>query len=254
MSTNNLYARQRWAETHSSRMKILTDFYEVLAITKYDDMSNSNYQSRKFIQNSHKLTTFIEQGINPFDENLNSNNLFNLSTGKSASEATANFLLTSIESGMSQAEKFIDECIEDPSRFYRPIKRNQIINFSHKPPINKTSRSTFRTKEIQMERDIVAQILCIVIEKWVDLGYFFSFPLTAVPHSLSSCDGTPHSNSNKTDVLIILEENAARVSDQLLFDIEIVEGFYFLKNLGEAPTKYGKLAEHFLKKICNTSA
>lgn len=82
----------------------------------------------------------------------------------------------------------------------------------------------------------------------------FGHPLTNVPHSLSSFDGTPNSNSGKADILALFVEKNENETRQLSFPVEIIDGFLLLTSLGEAPTKYGKMANFLLRKICSTAA
>lgn len=137
------------------------------------------------------------------------------------------------------------------------------MNFSSEIEKLKKSR-TINIKEqtlqgCQVERNVIAEVLRIAIDKNIDLDYLFSFPLTNVPHSLSHIDGTPNLISNKTDILLILENQVKQmrtgtVNDAISGDVEIIDGFGFLESLGDAPLKYGGFAEFVLKKICNTSA
>ena len=63
------------------------------------------------------LIEVIENSINPFSNDVDKSQLFNIATGKSAAEETKKFLLNVRKTGKSLQEKFIKECNEDPGRF-----------------------------------------------------------------------------------------------------------------------------------------
>ena len=64
----------------------------------------------------------VKNALNPFDENIDKEKLYNLGTGKAFSSNTEEFLLSIKTNGDNLRRNFIKECVEDPSRFERPIK------------------------------------------------------------------------------------------------------------------------------------
>lgn len=93
--------------------------------------------------------------MNPFDDTIDQKQLFNLSTGKAASQEVADFLLNVKEAGSQQKLKFISDCSSAPERFEKPIKRNKIINFASQN-ITKVLMTKDKNKKVllKMERDI----------------------------------------------------------------------------------------------------
>ena len=73
----------------------------------------------------------IENTINPFSTDVDSNCLLNIETGRAASEETVAFLLNVQEAGNAHREKFIKEVNERPDRFEEPIKRNNLNTFQN---------------------------------------------------------------------------------------------------------------------------
>lgn len=74
-----------------------------------------------------QLTDFIdifEKNCNPFDPDLNKDNIYNIATGKPASQHIAEFLLNVEENGDELRKQFITEWAIDESRFDKPIKKN----------------------------------------------------------------------------------------------------------------------------------
>ena len=63
----------------------------------------------------------VKDTLNPFDNNLEKERLFNLETGKAAEIDTEQFLLNIKKLGNAAGELFITECVDDSSRFESPV-------------------------------------------------------------------------------------------------------------------------------------
>lgn len=251
--TNNLDARQRWSETHTARTAIISNFFELINLVKFKEDASTKYHGRIFTQKVEKLTRQIRDTMNPFDDNINPHELFNLSSGKATSLNTAEFLANVRTIGIQQRDDFLKECVDDPSRFDRAIKRNHIHNFSSENI--KSKKSSGKTiDEASVERNVLAQLLCQSMNRKMNLLDAFSYPLTIVPLSLAHMDGTIISNSRKgelTSLLIAHSQIETRASKPEKFDVEVIDGFHYLSILREPPMKYGRLAEFLLKRICD---
>lgn len=108
--TNSITARQRWSETHTARTAIITNFLEFVQLVKFDENSESRYQSDVFSRQVKKFIESVRGNINPFSEDINPEELFNLSSGKAASSETADFLLNALSIGKKQRDEFINQC------------------------------------------------------------------------------------------------------------------------------------------------
>lgn len=250
--TNNFDARQRWSETHTARTAVISNFMQFLKLTRCDE--SSVYLSRVF---GRQVKTFVGQvsaNINPFNDDLNPHELFNLSTGKAASPDTAEFLLNALAMGAKQRDKFIEECKGDSNRFERPIKRNKIKSFAAENI--KPKYSTAKTTDnASVERNVLGHILFCVMENQMDLSNVLSYPLTNVPYSLANSDGTMISNHREGELTSLLRskiEEQESISQD--FEVEIIDGFDYLGKLSESPTKYGQFAKFVLKRLCDTRA
>lgn len=255
--TNNLSARQRWSETHTIRTAIITELMNSLGLNSTNE-NEGEYKTKIFKSRLTKFSEEICQNINPFNDELNREKLFNLSTGKAASQQTADFLLNVETNGVKKMESFIRECQIDENRFGRPIKKSTINNFSSELFKNKHS-SIKNITETKAERNILGQILCLALRKEIDLASVLSYPLTAVPHSIAHFDGSMVSNYQKAELtnLFISKLNSSHVThsnDQPKFDVDIIDGFHLLNNLREPPVKYGQFANLVLQNICRTNA
>lgn len=251
--TNSINARQRWAETHSLRTAIITELLQFLGLAKYSD-SGSKYQTKMFNKQLIRFVRELGENINPFGEELNPNNLFNLSSGRAASEAITEFLLNIQSTGIQQMEQFINECRIDKNRFYRAIKRNKVNNFSVETNKNKSLRK--RIDGTKAEKNILGHVICLALKKEIDVSMLLSFPLTTFPHSLAHPDGTMISTNQKAEVTAWftskLESHPS--NNSIDFDVDVIDGFYFLNGLRESPEKYGDFAKFVLERICDTTA
>lgn len=86
--TNNFQARQRWSETHTARTAIITHFLEFLDLVKFSESTDSQYQSKVFSKQVLKFMKQVCDNINPFNDDINPHELFNLSTGRAVSSET----------------------------------------------------------------------------------------------------------------------------------------------------------------------
>lgn len=252
--TNSIYARQRWSETHTARKAIITHLIEYLKLTEPCENSTNARQNTIFNNQVQKFTEEVNANINPFSEDLCLSKLFNLTTGKAASDDTKNFLLNAESNGAKQMQTFIEECRNDGERFQKPIKRNRIQNFLTDGAKRKVS-SKKDVDEVKYERNILGQIACLAMQNSVDLNNILSFPLTIVPQSISHFDGTIIQHSKPNELLSLLlakvETDHRNISGH---DVEINDGFYVLNGLKDSPSKFGLFATFFLKYLCKTAA
>lgn len=130
--TNSISARQRWAKSHSLRSTIISHVLENISLKSRQDISNELEKSKieKASSAVQKCVVIIKNYINPFDQTIDPNVLFNILTGKVASTETTNFLLNVQIKGNELREKFISNCAIDSSRFEKPIEKQKILNFS----------------------------------------------------------------------------------------------------------------------------
>ncbi|CAH1102151.1 unnamed protein product [Psylliodes chrysocephalus] len=68
--------------------------------------------------------------MNPFDQSVNRDCLFNNVTGKAVSPKVCDFLTNANTMDHQQKLQFLEEYASSPDRFEKPIKRNTILNFA----------------------------------------------------------------------------------------------------------------------------
>ncbi|GFV96407.1 uncharacterized protein TNCV_2869841 [Trichonephila clavipes] len=99
--TNSLAARQRWTKSQSIRATIISHVLDVCELKQLQDVSEDLKPNRIKICGK-QIADFIEifeNNINPFDESLDKDSLYNIATAKPVSENVANFLLNIEKNG-----------------------------------------------------------------------------------------------------------------------------------------------------------
>lgn len=123
--TNSIAARQRWAKSHSIRAALISHVLDVCGLRYLQDIT-ADLQPNRIKIFEKQLAHFIdilEINCNPFNPDLNKDNLYNIASGKPVAEEIAEFLLNIEESGDDLRKQFINECAIDGSRFDKPIKK-----------------------------------------------------------------------------------------------------------------------------------
>ena len=96
-------------------------------------------------------------------------------------------------------------------------------------------------------RDLFGSILCISLEKKIDMDEVLSYPLTPVPLSLCNVDETMLTTP-KSALMKHLEERIISVAP-LTIDAQIIDAAFFLHLYTDLPAKFGGVARFLLRKI-----
>jgi len=76
------------------------------------------------------ITSSLKSALNPFDSAVNGDVPFNIRSGRQASDECASSLLSAIDRGKDARDKFLQDVIEQPSRFEDEfIKKMSLVNF-----------------------------------------------------------------------------------------------------------------------------
>lgn len=248
--TNSISARKRWALSHSIRTTLTSHMLEALNINKREDVTNA---SRPHVVKKDNvalkiLLAEIENNINPFNCEINKECLFNISTGKSASDKTKEFLLNIVSIGDTRRNNFITDCATDKSRFEKSIRKQEVSTFASENKI-KIKKSNGKMEVVRFDRDLTGRILALSLENKIDLMSVLSFPLTPVPLSLGHIDGSLNKTDKSSLFKLLEKEVTSQPPDQI--HCTIIDGFFLLHLIGETPQTFGKLAVHILKKVCH---
>ncbi|KAL4113704.1 hypothetical protein QTP88_017283 [Uroleucon formosanum] len=254
--TNSISARQRWAKSHSLRSTIISHVLESIGLKSRQDISNELEKSKieKASSAVQKFIVIIKNYINPFDQSIDPNILFNILTGKGASTETTNFLLNVQIKGNELREKFISNCAIDSSRFEKPIEKQKILNFSQENIKKKIGTNVGKVQEIRMQRNLFGRMLGISLEKQIDVLETLKYPLTPIPTSMCHLDGTMY-KTDKSALMKILEQKISQPNVPPEHpDVAILDGFFVLHLIREFPKTFGSISIMFLKNITRYKA
>ena len=93
------------------------------------------------------------------------------------------------EKGTLKKEYFIKEVNERPARFEEAITWTKLQTFANEG-VKSKKKSNNKVTEVRMERNLYGRLLCIALEKWIDLSVVLTYPITPIPLSMCHIDGT----------------------------------------------------------------
>lgn len=134
-----------------------------------------------------------EDFINPFDANIDKQELFNLASGRPLSEEASSSLLSAEERGQIRYEEFnqrLDINDESSIAFFDPIKRVPWRDFGNNERKTKVTAKG-KSKDVTVQRDILGILVATSYKEksMIDIDKALSFPLAPVPLSLATADG-----------------------------------------------------------------
>ncbi|CAF4875177.1 unnamed protein product [Pieris macdunnoughi] len=226
--TNSIAARQRWSKSHSIRAALISHVLDVCGLRNLQDIT-AELQPNRIKIYGKQIADFIEilkANCNPFDPQLDKENLYNIATSKPASPEVADFLLNIQENGENLRNRFINECADDESRFDKPIKKNKVFNFAEAPKKKKLTLGN-KVVELRMQRDLFGRMLGISLTHKVDIEKVLAFPLTPMPTSMCHPDGSI-CKTDKSQLAKLIEKKLDNTIDRQpsTFDVCLVDGFF----------------------------
>ena len=184
--------------------------------------------------------------MNPFSEEVNKELLFNIGTGKSSKQETAEFLLNVNKIGQKTREDFVIQCIKDPKGFEERIPRHKILNFANEGASFSLRGANNKLIAVEMVEDLFGSILFLALQRKIDMAEVLSFPLTPTPLSLSHADGT----MLKTQKSILMEELESRIFSEKPNHVYVtsIDAMFFLHLWKDVPATFGTIARFLLIK------
>jgi len=248
--TNSIAARQRWTKSHSIRAVLNSHVLDVCGLKQLQDVT-ADLQPNRIKIYGKQIANFVEiceKNTNPFDQDLDKDNLFNIATTKPVPENVTDFLLNIEKNGDNLRKQFINECAADQNRFDKPIKKNQVLNFADAPKKKKLALGN-KVVQLRIQRDLFGRLLGISITNKVDIEKVLGFPLTPVPTSMCHLDGSI-CKTNKAQLVKLFEKKVSTANQQsICFDISIFDGFFMLYLMKEVPQTFDGISKKFLKII-----
>ncbi|CAH2096461.1 unnamed protein product [Euphydryas editha] len=250
--TNSISARQRWAKSHGTRSEIISYIMDICGLKKAQDIT-AQLEKHQIKKDNLQLRAFIEvlrNNMNPFDsKKLNHDKLYNISTGRCASDSVSNFLLKAEEIGELQRKEFISKCAKDINSFEESLKKNKIFNFSSSHEKKKVYLVN-KTQEVRMQRDLFGRMLGISIEKNTDIEKVLTFPITPIPMSLCHTDGSIFKTDKSSLMKCLQVESTAPTHN----DFVLIDGFFLLHCIKDVPRTFEGISKKILQMLTNYSA
>ena len=120
----------------------------------------------------------MKKTLNPFDEAVNENVLFNIRTGRTLQRNVEEYLLTIKDDGEKRRNAFPKECTERSSPFEELIKKVKILNFAAENIMKKNkSKQVAEIANIKGTRDMFGRLLYLSVRKIIGLKILFQYPL-----------------------------------------------------------------------------
>lgn len=252
--SDSIGARQRWCLNHNLRTAVKSKILNICGPKKNEDVTADLRKCNIAISSQFfkKLKEAFILNTNPFCPTLEKKCLFNITTGKPATNETAKFLVNVEEYGKQLRDNFINECANDPMRFEQKRCLMKIKSFATEKIVKKIKISG-KEKTITMHRDIFGRLLAISLKHKVDLRCALSFPLTPFPPAFCRGDSSIWKTA-KCQLSKYLEKFLTCAegnlnNNSLQFTHVIYDGFYLMNKLVNAFEVYGELSNQILDKI-----
>ena len=91
--------------------------------------------------------------------------------------------------GNEARKSFLQECVENPNRFEKRIKKNKIHSFAAESGKRKIRGAEGKIIEATFVRYLFGSILCLSMQQKIDRAEVLKYQITPVPLCLSHVDG-----------------------------------------------------------------
>ena len=228
-------ARTKWTVTKTARSAIVGSLLSGAGLQQDEDITKElkPYRIERDNEDLQRLLTQICECMNPFGISPDSC-LYCLSTGKAVPDDVKEDLLEWNTKGKQWMEEFREDCFADPDRFEKPIRRRKIKNFASAAVKVKMPPKDAKMKELEGTRDLFGNLLYLSSKEDLDLEKVFEYPLTPVPLSLASIDGSMHT-TNKATLQHKIEEIAGTTGEPNIADVTLVDASFFLYQIVNPP-------------------
>ena len=193
-----------------------------------------------------------EAFVNPFSEELNKDNLFNLASGKPLSDENSASLLSVEERGKELFDKFnkrLDTNKEEDLCLFDPIRRVPWKGFNDEARKVKVTAGS-KTKDVAVQWDILGLLLKTSFKEKesVDINKALTYTLAPVPLALATSDGCRRKTA-KSKLLhtalesIISDEEAPENATCYIIDLAAS-----LRSIVSMPDTFRELARKILRE------
>jgi hypothetical protein len=250
--SRNADAYYRWCLTRLKRAEFLEAILENLDMTDNGVSIHKTLRpaelkkSEADVQNIlHAIDTFI----NPFNVSPESKDeLFCVSSGKPACQKVSDDLTTYVTTGIKASDEFItNRLCTDTVKFHDRMPKLKLSTFNAMASAKTITTSKHKTILVKAERNLLGQLLLLSQEHDISLDKLFTYPLSPIPWSLSTPDGSFY-KTNKAQLMhhleaITAEHNIQSAATQIPFSWScIVDGNALIHFIVRSPETFGDFA------------
>ena len=153
--------------------------------------------------------------------------------------------------GSLAADDFLQSRIVDKSvAFHSPMKKLHLKTFAAMA-VKKVAISQQKSAKIKVERNLFGTILQFSQKVDINLEQLFTYPMSPVPWSLATADGTLM-KTDKSQLLHHIERKAntdAVRGEGETVDIAVVDGNAVYQSLSKVPPTFGELAAYIFRSF-----
>ena len=228
-------------------MDVLSEVLAKLDLITKEDVSQDLKPNRimKNTRDLEKILRSVQENMNPSSEEENKELLFNIGTGKSCKQETAEFSLNVNKIGQKSLEDFIIQYIKDLKLFEECVRRHKILNFGNESVSFSLRGANNKLIAVEMVRDLFGSILFLALQRKIDMAEVLSFPLTPTPLSLSHVDGTMLKTQKSSKLMEELESRVFSGKPNHV-DVTIIDAMFFLHLWKYVPATFGTIARFLL--------
>lgn len=246
---NSPGAITRFCLINGVKSSVVTHLYDYVGKTNKQEISSElkPHRIKHNTANYNKLLERFEEAINPFSEQLEPDSLYNIYTGKSASENTCKFLTSIEDIGTKKRVEFLDECSQDAKRFSKAIKRSKVSTFRSDVPKRKM-KILGKHHNVLNQRNLFGTLLGISLKIKIDMKRVATYPMVESLPTFTTPDGKIYS-TDKSKLISAIEEKVKLTSVNYNFNVEIIDGSQVLRQLKNVPVRIGDISDLVLKTV-----
>lgn len=248
--SSNYEAYQRWVRTTHERSKYVEATLNMADMLTDTDSSTRHRDLRPAeIQKSEQEVCETQEAIkgfiNPFtiDEK---DNLYCISSGARVPDVNENDILMAETRGKGAKEDFIKDRLEANDKFFEPVKRVNLKTMEHMGKTVKIKSSKNKVVEYRQQGNIAIQLL-VKSQKpqnQIDMADLMKYPLTPVPCSIGSADGSLAKNDkSKGFKYLVGDTDIADVPKQDDSLLVVEDGNALFHCMREVPSNFKQIAE-----------
>lgn len=236
---NKYDAYQRWVRTTHAR-SLYVDATLTFA-NMIDSSIGKKHRSLRHteILKGEKLVQKAKETIcsflNPFDIS-DEDKLVIISSGRAASTEVSNDVLNAEIIGEQARNEFIEERITKGENFFQPIKRKRLKTLTDMSKVKRMRSTNNKIVQFKQQGNIAFNLLVKSENQGVNINFeeLMSYPLTPVPYSLATADGSLAKTDKSKAFHFISKDCKDAIIPASQDTLTIYDGnalFYCLKNL-----------------------